>query len=425
MSAHLAPLLHAARRNGVRAALGDEWPVSEEPELKGRGDEPSGHERGRGRERRGSEGGGKEAFEGDIRREGGEQARGGSTSALTLDDAYVVHEELARLAGIDLARGVTELGEAILPANPNESPDDGEREAPDAVFGWAIGAPQESSRRTLGLSEPFFVPLFTQFVHDGSGGRAVPRVRLPESDEETGRGSRLPAAALEAAFAVYLRKDLPPRGVSVDVDMRGCTGVAPYTREEIVDAIGSVGPALQLIRPRFALPEPIAEASDATATVDTKQKDTSGGEDGEDALFKVGARPFSVASALGLEGAGPLVVADDGASEAVVLGTDNTKWRDYFTGASHSVKLSLRKSGFVRFQPLAHGIVGDVETCDPVGAVLWLANHREWHRATRSRFLQAGAVFSPCLGVLLACCSSPGLTSSPGCVSYLSQATWC
>ncbi len=94
----------------------------------------------------------------------------------------------------------------------------------DAQAGWKIGATAKSVQDLFGVTEPIYGPVFAATVH-----------RAP---------ARLPAKAfqhlmIEAEFALAFGAELKARDRA-------------YRREEILDAVATVMPALEIVSPRFA-----------------------------------------------------------------------------------------------------------------------------------------------------------------------------
>jgi 2-keto-4-pentenoate hydratase len=93
----------------------------------------------------------------------------------------------------------------------------------DEVAGWKVGATSIEVQRLFGVTEPLFGPVFRR-------------------DTATSPAS-LPASAfqhrmLESEFSFHFGTDLPPRA-------------RRYTRAEILDAVESVSPSIEIISPRF------------------------------------------------------------------------------------------------------------------------------------------------------------------------------
>jgi 2-keto-4-pentenoate hydratase len=74
------------------------------------------------------------------------------------------------------------------------------------------------------IDHPFFGPVFQPDVYE-SGARI--------------EAARFQHLVVEAEFALRLGRDLPPRA-------------SPYARDELIDAVDAVIPAIELISPRFA-----------------------------------------------------------------------------------------------------------------------------------------------------------------------------
>jgi 2-keto-4-pentenoate hydratase len=93
----------------------------------------------------------------------------------------------------------------------------------DELVGWKVGATSKEVQALFGMEEPAYAPVFKQTV------RASP--------------ARLKAHAfqhllLEAEFAFSFRQSLPARP-------------KPYAREEILAAVDTLIPAIEIISPRF------------------------------------------------------------------------------------------------------------------------------------------------------------------------------
>ncbi|MFO1023980.1 MAG: hypothetical protein U1E70_02250 [Acetobacteraceae bacterium] len=93
----------------------------------------------------------------------------------------------------------------------------------DRVTGWKVGATSPEVQALFGINEPVFGPIFTETVATSPAG-------LPEAD--------FPHRLLESEFAFSFRTGLPPRP-------------EPYRRTEVLAAVESVIPALEVVSPRF------------------------------------------------------------------------------------------------------------------------------------------------------------------------------
>lgn len=143
----------------------------------------------------------------------------------------------------------------------------------DSIAGWKVGATAKSVQELFGISTPFYGPVFRETV---SGSP----VKLP--------ADAFQQAMVEAEFGFILGKTLAPRR-------------RRYSRDEILDAIEAVVPALEIVVTRFAKLPPVLQ-----------------------------------------------IIADFGANAGAILGTRHTGWRNV-DFASHNVALrvngSLRQHG--------------------------------------------------------------------------------
>jgi len=177
------------------------------------------------------------------------------------------------------------------------------------VAGWKIGATARPIMDKFKLTEPFAGPFFTADV------MASP-ARPPAAEH--------PHLCLEAEFAFRFAKSLPPRPT-------------PYTRHEVLDAVGAVIPAYELVGPRFG-----RVLFDAVLTV----------------------------------------IADCGLNAAMVLGEDVPDWRG-FDLKSHPVRFLV--DGKLRVEGSGAAVMGD-----PLAVLEWAANHLSGRGIT----LAAGQVVS-------------------------------
>ncbi len=90
------------------------------------------------------------------------------------------------------------------------------------VVGWKIGCTSEVARQALGAKEPFFGPLLRERFY--SSGQDV-----PTSDQSL--------RIVETEVAIKLKAPLPPK-------------TEPYSLDEVVSAIGSLCPALEVVNRR-------------------------------------------------------------------------------------------------------------------------------------------------------------------------------
>lgn len=95
---------------------------------------------------------------------------------------------------------------------------------PDTHAGWKIGATAPPTMAKFGVTEPMYGPFFARDVHASGAQPPAPSRH---------------AMMLESEFAYRIGRDLPARD-------------APYTRDEIVDAIDAIIPAFEIVAPRFA-----------------------------------------------------------------------------------------------------------------------------------------------------------------------------
>lgn len=93
----------------------------------------------------------------------------------------------------------------------------------DEIAGWKVGATAKQVQELFGVSEPAFGPVFRKSVFQSP--------------------AKVPARSfhhlmLETEFAFRFGKDLPSRP-------------APYSRNEILDAVDGLIPAFEIVSPRF------------------------------------------------------------------------------------------------------------------------------------------------------------------------------
>ncbi|MSP67894.1 MAG: hypothetical protein EXQ96_07335 [Alphaproteobacteria bacterium] len=186
------------------------------------------------------------------------------------------------------------------------------------VIGWKLGATTLEAQRILQVSGPFYGEMVDRFAYANDASVAIEPDHSP---------------AIEAEFAVRMGKSLPPRAKA-------------YGRKEVMAAIASVAPALEIIGCRFA--GPITEAR-------------------------------------------LLLIADAAANMAFVRGRGLSDWRR-FDFRKHSVTLAING------KPAAAGHSGMTVFGSTIAAVEWLANRlRE-----RGRGLRRGDVITTgtCTGVV-------------------------
>ena len=162
------------------------------------------------------------------------------------------------------------------------------------VAGWKIGATAKPIMTRFGIEEPFSGPILQADVFSSPA-------RVATAD--------YPHLCVEAEFCYRLAKPLAPRA-------------EPYTRADVIDAIGTILPAFEIISPRFT-----------SLMLDW------------------------VAS----------VIADGGLNGGIVLGPETADWRGLDL-PRHPVEVRLDG------RPLAQG-TGAAVMGDPVAVLEWTANH--------------------------------------------------
>lgn len=165
----------------------------------------------------------------------------------------------------------------------------------EPVVGWKIGATAPAVQARFGTDRPFSAPFY--------------RSNTFHSPSKITR-SKLQHKKIESEFAFRFMRDLDPKNRN-------------YGRDEIIDAIDALVPAIEIVSPRF---------------VDI---------------------PF---------GNAPLAIADWGVNGAVVLGTPVVQGWDPDQVRSSSVRLA------VDGRPVAEG-EGSVVLGDPINALIWLVQH--------------------------------------------------
>ena len=91
------------------------------------------------------------------------------------------------------------------------------------VVGYKIGATAQVAMDLLGVSGPFFGPLYREAFRENDATISLPMVHTP---------------GIEAEFAVGLAADLPRRA-------------EPWTKEEVEAAVAWVGPAFEIVGTRL------------------------------------------------------------------------------------------------------------------------------------------------------------------------------
>ncbi len=184
-------------------------------------------------------------------------------------------------------------------------------------FGWKVGATSEAAQRSLDADGPVTAPMHTPFCF---GSPAVVNVFPGQS------------AGVECEFAFRFSRGLPARSAAYDLD-------------EVLEAVGSVLPAIEAVGGRF--------------------------EDG-------------------LSGIGQLrLIADMSAHTAFVHGPERADWRA-MDAKTHRVRLYRNDA------PAAEG-VGANALGDPLLVLLWTANHL----SRRGESIEAGQVVTTgtCTGI--------------------------
>lgn len=163
----------------------------------------------------------------------------------------------------------------------------------DRIVGWKIGATAPAIQALFGIAEPFFGPVFAAGKHESPANLDA---------------RKFTHHCIESEFAFRIAKPLATRS-------------AGYGRDEILDAIDAVIPAIELIDPRF---ERLSTASVACA------------------------------------------IADCGMNAGIVLGQPETDWRRRDLPA-WPVKLSV--DGIVRAEGTGADVLGD-----PLKVLDWAVN---------------------------------------------------
>lgn len=162
------------------------------------------------------------------------------------------------------------------------------------IAGWKIGCTSEAAQRILGVEEPFFGPVFAPAILESPAEPSAADFHM---------------TALECEFAFRLGRDLP-------------ADAAPFGRDQIIEAIDAVLPAIEIISTRFD--------------------------------------NFAASG-------GPQIVADCGANGALVLGEPEEHWVDLELD-SHPVALTI--DGLTAVEGSGSAVLGH-----PLNAMIWFLNH--------------------------------------------------
>lgn len=176
------------------------------------------------------------------------------------------------------------------------------------VCGFKIGSTSIEAQRLLGTNEPGSGPLLAPFVFDSPATVRIAAAHMP---------------SVEGEFAFRLSKPLPPRAVD-------------YHREEVVDAVGAVAGAIEVVGTRF-----------------------EGGLTGKGRL---------------------LTTADGGVNIALALGPWSSDFRRWDL-PTHTVSMTV--NGERKGEGTGARALGD-----PLNVLLWLANQQ----SRTGRGLEAGLI---------------------------------
>jgi 2-keto-4-pentenoate hydratase len=99
-----------------------------------------------------------------------------------------------------------------------------ENYAPGGLFGWKIAATSEAGQKHINVDGPM-------------AGRILPDTVIPDGGTASMTGNAMRVA--EPEFAFRMAKDLPPRS-------------SPYTVQEVLDAVDTLHPAIEIPDSRFA-----------------------------------------------------------------------------------------------------------------------------------------------------------------------------
>lgn len=99
-----------------------------------------------------------------------------------------------------------------------------ERTSKGKLFGWKIAATSEAGQRHINVGGPM-------------AGRILPETLIPDGGTAPLAGNEMRVA--EPEFAFRIKADLPPRA-------------SPYSVQEVLDAVGTLHPAIEIPDSRFA-----------------------------------------------------------------------------------------------------------------------------------------------------------------------------
>jgi 2-keto-4-pentenoate hydratase len=99
-----------------------------------------------------------------------------------------------------------------------------ENHAPGNLFGWKIAATSEAGQKHINVAGPM-------------AGRILPDTVIPDGGTASMAGNEMRVG--EPEFAFRMARDLPPRS-------------APYTVQQVLDAVGTLHPAIEIPDSRFA-----------------------------------------------------------------------------------------------------------------------------------------------------------------------------
>lgn len=184
------------------------------------------------------------------------------------------------------------------------------------VSGWKIGCTAIDQQRALGVNEPFSGRLYAPLVQDSPAIYAA---------------SAFAMRGIEVEFAFRFGEDMLPRS-------------APYTPDEVADAVATLHPAIEIVCSRFQN------------------------------WLKIGV---------------PNLTADNGVNGGFVFGPGDETWRDRDL-AAHRATLTLDGSH------IAEG-TGARVLGNPLNALTWLVNHL----SARKIAVEAGQIVTTgtCLGI--------------------------